>query len=203
MAIYVPLHKLCFIHNPKTGGSSIQNWLFENTECIQPKKTLHCGIDTARKYFPDIKTSFVVVRNPWDWCVSWYHYQIKRAQNNIEYIQSNPNKLDIKKEKYNLSKQNSIIEYLNLGFENWLENTGHSNQIKYTKNIDIILRFENLNSDFRIIQDIVNVYVPLPIINTTNRNRDYKIYYNKKTIDLVYNKYREDIKKFGYEYETS
>ena len=200
MAIYVASHKLCFIHNPKTGGSSIQHWLFTNTECVQPKKTLHCGIQTALEYFPDIAISFVVVRNPWDWCVSWYHYQKQRALHKIDYIKNN-SKLNLKKDKYNLSVQKKVLEYLDLGFENWLINTNHKPQTNYTKDVDIILKLENIDNDFKQIQNILNVHTPLPHLNTTDRD-NYSVYYNSNTIDIVYNKYKDDIKTFGYKYET-
>ena len=201
MAIYVPSHKVCFIHNPKTGGSSIQYWLFENTECVQPKNTLHCNIQTAIEYFPDIELSFAVVRNPWDWCVSWYFYQKKRANDRIQFIKDNPDKLDLRKEKYNLSVQQDTLKYLELGFEHWLENATHSNQFTYTQNVNLILKFENLKNDFQKIQNILNIFKPLPYLNSTPRV-NYKTYHNARTIKLVYNKYYNDINTFGYKYET-
>ena len=201
MAIYITEQKICFIHIPKTGGSSIQKWLHKNTDCVQPKKTLHCSLEHAKTVLPEIKTSFCVVRNPWDWCVSWYHYQIKRANMNINYILQNSNKIDLRKQKYNIETQKNILKELDKGFDNWLKNCNHAPQIQYSQNIDLVLRFENLNHEFKKIQHLVNCFSPLEKINTTNRTH-YQKYYNNKTIDIVYNKYKQDIQELGYKYET-
>jgi len=198
MAIFVKEHNLCFIHNPKTGGSSIQKWLLDNTDCVHWK--LHCSLDEAKQQFPNINFSFAVVRNPWDWAVSSYFYEYKKIDYNLNLIKNNPHLIDNRKDKYNVEIQNKKKKFLNKGFEYWLHNGHITPQSEYL-NVDYVLKFETLNKDFKLIQDMLDIHIPLPHINKTQRD-NYKKYYTESTIKYVYNKYNDEITKFGYNYET-
>lgn len=173
MAVYVPSKKLCFIHSPKTAGNSIHTWLMDNTDAVYREGTQHCNLDYAKKLFKKIDLSFCVVRNPWDWCVSWYHFQTQFPSKK---------KLEDK------------------GFRDWLENTNVIPQYVYTQNVDIYLRLESLDIDFLKIQKILNCYEPLPFLNTTIRKPYIEYYKDESLIDLVYKKFGMDVEKFGYEY---
>mgnify|MGYP001042947676 FL=1 len=198
MAIFVSSHNLCFIHNPKTGGSSIQKWLLENTDCTHWK--LHCTLDQAKEKFPNIKYSFAVVRNPWDWAVSSYFYEYKKIEHNLALIKDKPYLINTNKDKYNVKLQYQKKNFLDNGFEYWLTNGHIAPQSKFLE-VDYVLKFESLANDFKKIQDLLHIDTPLPHINKTRRD-NYKKYYNENTINYVYNKYIEEIKTFGYQYET-
>jgi hypothetical protein len=62
-----------------------------------------------------------------------------------------------------------------------------------------LLRFENLEKDFKIIQDICQCYQPLGMINKTN-HAHYRTYYNEETRQVVAEIFKEDIEAFGYEF---
>lgn len=199
MAIFVTSHKLCFIHNPKTAGSSIQSWLLKNTDCTHWK--LHCTLDQAKEKFPNIKYSFAVVRNPWDWAVSSYFYEYKKIEHNLALINDKPHLINTNKDKYNIKVQHQKKNFLDNGFEYWLTN-GHITPQNKFLDVDYVLKFENLHKDFQKIQQMLFVDVPLPHINKTKKE-DYKTYYtNSDIINYVYNKYNNEITKFGYKYET-
>lgn len=198
MAIFVKEHNLCFIHNPKTGGSSIQKWLLDNTDCIHWK--LHCSLTEAKQQFPDIKFSFAVVRNPWDWAVSSYFYEYKKIDYNLALIKDYPHLIDKRKDKYNVKTQHKKKKFLDKGFEHWLLNGHITPQSKYL-DVDYVLKLENLHKDFELIQNMLNIHKPLPHINKTNKD-NYNKYYTESTINYVYNKYIDEITKFGYNYET-
>jgi len=198
MAIHVFDPPLTFIHIPKTGGSSIQKWLIDNCNGTQPKKTLHCNVNTAQKYFPNLGLTFCVVRNPWDWCVSWYEYKKQRAKNRIEFLENNPNKISKHKKKNCLETQSSILEYLNKGFEYWLKNTRLKPQYYKSKDVDLILKFENLEQEFYQIQQYLGVYNRLPHLNRSKRKKDYKLYYTEHLTKIVDKKFDVDIYNFSY-----
>jgi hypothetical protein len=73
----------------------------------------------------------------------------------------------------------------------------------FTKGMDEIIRFENLQDDFRKLLDKANISkkVEIPAVNRTiERKKDYKQYYSnfsKRFIEFVY---REDLKKYGYKF---
>jgi hypothetical protein len=62
-----------------------------------------------------------------------------------------------------------------------------------------LLRFENLEKDFKIIQDIFQCYEPLGMLNKINHDH-YRTYYNDETRQAVAEMFKEDIEAFGYEF---
>ena len=57
-----------------------------------------------------------------------------------------------------------------------------------------VLHYGTLHMD---AENIFNEKIILPITNKSNRD-DYLSYYNKKSLDIVYKKYKEDFKKYNY-----
>ena len=57
-----------------------------------------------------------------------------------------------------------------------------------------MLKYENLKED---LNNFFNKEIDLPIINKSKR-KDYLSYYNKESLNIVYNKHKEDFKKFNY-----
>tara|TARA_R100000278_G_scaffold33272_1_gene30231 strand:+ start:117 stop:746 length:630 start_codon:yes stop_codon:yes gene_type:complete len=122
------------------------------------------------------------IRNPWDRMVSCYFYK----RDNLEQIP-----YDMPFEVYVKNTQNahpiSLCEYY--GIDNLQE------EYKY-------IRYENLQEDILHICDMLNLkpYHNLRHANKTNRNPDYKVYYNKETRKIVEQKYQKDIEIFNYSY---
>jgi len=65
------------------------------------------------------------------------------------------------------------------------------NGVKY------LLRFENLNEDFKVIQDLTGCRAPLEVIRKTVHD-DYKTYYTTETRDIIGERFKEDILEFNY-----
>jgi hypothetical protein len=200
MATLIRDQQLVFVHIPKTGGSSISKWLKDYTNCEYYRK--HCTLDTAREYWPNCKTSFCVIRNPYDWLVSWYSYEQKYIRNRIEQV----NRGEVKHHKINNNKDNLDILYdklnvLNEGFEKYALTVNKEPQVNWAKNINIILRYENLNNDFKKIQLILNCNEPLEKLNTSIRT-NFEDYYDKKLKKLIHKKYREDFKLYEKVFDT-
>jgi hypothetical protein len=193
MAIIIPDHQLTFIHIPKTAGSSIQKWLADNTECTLLKRSLHSTVKDIKERIDNLGTTFCVVRDPYDWAVSWYEYEKKHIARRIEKIESGSIKnFKINNQKDNLSVlYEKKIELERLTFEDFVKRVNKPPQVKWAKDVDIILRFEHLEKDFKKIQKITGCKVPLEKINPTVRSRT-EDYYTRKLKKIIYKKYRED-----------
>jgi hypothetical protein len=182
MSVIIKEPKSIFIHVPKTAGSSISNWL-ESYVCNAKDDYIHADASYYNK--PDHFT-FACVRNPYDRVVSAYffamkHYKLKCSF--LVFLKSGP-KSPIKTKNWEPMK---VKVY-------W------RSQSILVEGCDLIMRYENLEEDFVQIQDFYNVYVPLPIINTTE-HKHYSHYYDEECYDIVTEMFETDLKEFGYKYE--
>jgi hypothetical protein len=62
-----------FVHIPKTGGTFIDVVLRNHLAVADyqaERHAPHSSLPAKWRHLP----SFCVIRNPWDWYVSWYHY---------------------------------------------------------------------------------------------------------------------------------
>jgi hypothetical protein len=199
-----------FIHIPKTGGNSITSWLKENTTAKVTKRNQHATIqevlDGKHSLGPmnikDLGWKFCVVRNPWDYIVSWYTFEIMLCKLYIEKIKTDPTWTHPTKKKYNLKLQESKLKKLeSQGFNGFVNETQKKLQYSWAKDCDYIIRLENMNEDFKEVQSRLNCFVQLPVKNKTTNRTVYQDYYNSKLKDIVYQKYKTDINKYGYEFE--
>lgn len=196
--------ELLFIHVPKTGGTSIASWIKENFQ-FKKSSRIHCSLNQARLEFGKSGASFAVVRDPWDRMVSYYHFIIRATEGRIAEVQKGnvvrPHKL-----KWNEDYLKNFLHELNKGFDYFLENKNLwdkgalSTQYEIASGTDLILKFENLEKDFEIIQKRLNCFKPLLKLNTTNHTH-YKTYYNSnKSIDIIADHFKDDILKYGYSF---
>jgi hypothetical protein len=73
--------QVVFVHIPRTGGGFIKGVLREHLEvdARAPRLSTHASYDDLPVEFRD-RPGFCMVRNPWDWYVSWYHHTIKQER---------------------------------------------------------------------------------------------------------------------------
>jgi hypothetical protein len=164
-----------FIHIPKTGGSSITAWYRKNINS-KINKYIHFTLKEIKNPAP---ITFAVIRNPWDRVVSIYSFliELKYCTCSFEYFI-----YDILKNGYFDSKKFSTPQI------RWIE-----------PGVTHLLRFENLEKDFKIIQDIFQCYEALPGQNKSDHDH-YRTYYNDETRQVVAEIFKEDIEAFGYEF---
>lgn len=191
-------HKFIFIHIPKTGGTSIERALnidpvnlsvdnltgfLHNFGWLQ-----HCTLQEMELKF-NIKLNnflkFTVIRNPWDRMVSNYFYSKRRDSKKYSTFNEfvfQPKYANQYHQKHDLSQFDFVCD----------------NQGKI--NIDYFCRFENLQHDFNMICDKLEISrSQLPHTKKTN-HKHYTEYYDDQTRQIVAERYAKDIKYFGYEF---
>ena len=140
---------------------------------------------------------FTVVRNPWDRFVSYY----------LDYVedQNEENFKDFALLAGTLQDASFPKPYLKNPVS--LNLLSQSNVLfnKYTNfnDFDKILKFENLENDFKDLCDDLDLeYEALPHLAQSSDRAHYSEYYNEETKGIIEEAWSEDVTNFGYEYET-
>lgn len=200
-------HRCTFIHIPKTGGNSITQWMTENFDVKITKRKQHATVSEVMQGnhslgpVTDLGWKFCVVRNPWDYLVSWYTFKVMLCEKYIDMVENDPSLANLKKDKYNIELQQKELERLNQGFDWWIRQTGRKPQHYWAKDCDYIMKLENLNKDFKVVQKKLNCKIPLGHLNKTEgREKDYRKYYTKETREIVANQYAIDIETYNYQF---
>lgn len=171
---------IVFIHIPRTGGTSIEASL--GIQMGNDDKHLSASEIRAQLGEQNWQKSFVFsfVRNPWDRMVSLYHqpYFINKttfAGQGLEHFIKNYRPAPWEKQFYH--------EYLD------------------TEGIDFIGRFENRFEDLQKINKLAGLNIdPTLHQRKTDRQKDYRTYYNDTSAQLVYDLFKTDILKYGYQF---
>jgi hypothetical protein len=207
-----------FIHIPKTGGSAIkkvfqqdfQNWLKLNKWINNYENGDTNSIKAAHRKYKDFsifdiqgKPIFGIVRNPWDWHVSFYEYFINNKSENVnEVIRKHgfmqENYISFEKHIKNI---NTYMRYGNLvdlcldELYTWLSDFNGKIKADWIK-------FENLEDNLNEYLEKINVQkVKLEKIRITKkRYKDYRKYYNEETYNIIKEKHKNDIKLFNYKF---
>ncbi len=212
-----------FIHNFKTGGTSIEKKLghFENLEVdVQDHRTLR-DIQTLTERSKFLKLTLYALKKGKLQAVSKHlkaafkpeltasqfnqYYKFTFVRNSWARLYS---------WYYNILKDDRLrdvfgIESKDYSFEDFISNNfDHTkfSQLNYIKdksgmvNMDFIGRFENLQEDFTKVCNHLNIEdSQLPKLLHTKYD-SYTIHYTLKTRELVYNLYKEEIDYFGFKF---
>ena len=180
-------HKFIFIHIPKTGGSSVENF-FTSGYSEGGFESKHKTAISYESEFPDKFReyfTFSTIRNPWEKCFSHYNYRA-----------GDPSQSGFSR---------------HLLFSDWLKRKISNplvfkTQFDFLKNaydeilLDHIMRFEKLQEDFDVVCDKIGIpHSQLPHINKT-KHKHYTEYYDDETREIVARKYAQDIEHFGYKF---
>ena len=171
-------YKTIFIHIPKNAGTSVETLFANSSFRIQPPK--HANIHEIKKKFPklyDSHSKFTIIRDPYDKMVSWYFYLKRNAGEHLNVVEFN----DWVKDPQQLWHANDPIYFLDPQ-HTWIDDT-----VK-------VIKFENLNEG---LNEFFEDEIDLPIVNKSNHEH-YLTYYDEESLDVVYNKYKEDFEKYNY-----
>ena len=204
-------NKFIFIHIPKNAGSSIAKtllphatslWIYGINKISDKLQLPKVAAWNAQPFDSHVKAyelvdalgqerfdsyfSFAVVRNPWDWQVSFYSYILRQTRHFQHEIVKSLGSFDsyvrwrceydvqLQKE-YICSPQDDIL-------------------------VDYVARFENLVHDFGEVCDAIGVSASLRKVNVSN-TKPYQSFYTDETRGLVAEAFAPDIEFFGYTFE--
>ena len=189
--------KFIYVHINKTAGTSIMNALAKYSDSAddQQHEMLYRilpsdGFSNKRglnlisqcKQSPKSYFKFTFVRNPYERLVSAWKYAVK-------HWNFNGNFKDFLEHETNEGWQMSYWNQLD-----WI--TNKKNEVK----VDFIGKFENLQEDFNIICDKIEIsQIELPHKNKS-KHKPYHKYYDNNTRSVVAEKYAKDIEYFNYEF---
>lgn len=188
---------VAFMHIPKTAGTSITKWLIEHKG--------NSSIEQDENHPPYIKFmngresmfTFTVVRNPYERVVSLYHFM----RNVI--IPQYPDSTF-------LSVNGFTTEGLFPSFTDWvlnLDNMIYPEEMWYTvytsqsewnhPDIDLCIRYEELEKTFPIVQQKLNIPYPLPRFFVSGHSH-YRDYYTDITRNIIATKCERDLDELKY-----
>lgn len=180
-----------FIHINKTAGTSIAKAIgLPRKRHLTAKEV----IDIIGREQWDEAFKFAVVRNPWAKVYSHYKYRIKTNQNNMgeEPIKFN----DWVAKTYGPEKDPNFYDIPTM-FQpqvDWLKD--HEGKM----DMDLILKFESLATDYKVLQQKIGIDEPLPHLNKTQKT-DYREQYSEASKEIIADWFKEDIALFGYRFD--
>jgi chondroitin 4-sulfotransferase 11 len=217
MTVIDKKEKYLFIHIPKNAGTSIthalhgktphevssQNGLNKHSDFLK----VHALFEVygLKKYF-----KFAVLRNPFDRMVSIFHYKIDGLEKKIKYGKiknGDPETID---------RCEYILHDVMYDFNKWLmfpeerepllydERFGAS-QLSFLKNhkgkigVDYIMKFENLEEDWKYVMSKIDKAKPLPHMNQTD-HKHYRDIYDFDSEEYIREVCKEEIEHFKYEF---
>ena len=197
-------YKTIFIHIPKNAGTAVEKYFgIHNLDTLYPndeRALKHDTIYEIKSKFPNKYKSykkFAIVRNPYERMVSWYFHLKEEAEREVEFFNT------------------TLEKAFPFGFIKWLEDPFKTQFTKWklpnNKFVQVdkllkdtqcawvdktvtILKYENLKKE---LNEFFGEKIDLPITNKTT-HKHYLNYYNKNTLDIVYERYKEDFDKFDY-----
>lgn len=213
MAIVCNEHKILFSLNPRTASTALAECLVENyggqelltesfflNDVFIDKK--HVTFDQIIKFkifdqIDDFK-KLTTIRNPFDSTVSSFFNRLKYLPllddpeffaNKIKFFDDGEIKV---LQKNNFNKW-VLFKY------GGVKNPKKTQNEKWAKRADVILRFEKIQDDFNVFCEKFSIAKNIiPILNESKRRKDYRFYYNfisRKIISFIFEK---DFEDFGY-----
>jgi len=185
--------EIIMIHINKTAGTSINVALGFKTKTHLTSRQLI--IKLGKERFEEAFT-FSFVRNPWDRVISQHKYELKAVSSRESFKATNFQDWLIKFYKNRKPEYFSNIKPVMFYTQSdWLKNFDNSIDLNF------IGKFENIESDFKKLCDMLGVKRKLPHLNKSKRDENsYRKYYNTETKDIVTRFFEEDIENFQYEF---
>jgi len=204
---------MIFVHTPKCGGSFIgESFGSRFRRCITLREPSLAGHLTWQQYRSGLAalgddigrySVFSVIRNPWDWHLSFYSY-IRQDEGG---------------RKSGMPIENKIFE--KLSFTDYLRWLGDQEEVRPNQyylyqtcdwivdengkvRIQDILRQENLRVDLEGIRDKYNLRLSIPDRRVnSSKHEDYRAAYDAEGIDIIARRHVRDIELFRYRFDKT
>lgn len=184
---------------PKVASNFLDKYIVETGLNIEtfPRGRRHLpvsAIENREEYY-----TFGFIRNPWDYQIAYYYFASENLNPSSEYMDLYPTFEDF------LNRKTYHRKTLYDNDDYWLS-TRH--EIVF-EGIDYIEKIEQKEKAFDFICDKFNLKPKMNIIefennvgrvNASNRDRDYRIYYTDELAQLVADKEKFIIDKYGYKF---
>lgn len=170
-------YKTCYIHIPKTGGSTIEYILFGRILTSE-----HGPVELYKNYYHYF--IFSIVRNPYTRIISVYNYYIQGGNQSIH-------------DKNLISKNTSLCNFLvNYNSKKIFHLRTQFSFLKNSDNINYIAKFENFEDEVKKICEILKIRVNK--IPNKRKSKYNNIIITPKFINLVNKIYRDDFVNYNY-----
>lgn len=190
--------KFIYWKNPKAACSSIlqilrDNNIINNDNLHGKQNILSEGWANAWRHYDYFQFSFV--RNPWDRFVSLYLDKTKRVVGT---------KWEMREwKKYS---NHTFEQFAEAMYKRGVNNIDRHSRCQFLNlnrlnGINYVGKVENFDKNMATVAKKLNLEnLTLHKINQTEERKPYQEYYNDKTVNLVGDIYRKDIKIFKYKY---
>jgi len=211
--------RFVFLHMPKTGGVFMEEVCRDHLPAdwlVSHGLHRHAPWEEIPDGYRDLPV-FYLVRNPWDWYVSWFDH-VLRGRRDFDYKEDKPfwqtafaaGSNDFKQTITNactgriaheLTPIEGDLDYYSARFA-WIGGSGlAAGRVE-------VGRFESLREDFLAFLERHQVPVGGSFVDALGRTRPvnvgergpYRSYYDAQTRDLVGEKAHEIVERYGYEF---
>lgn len=180
--------KFVWFRVAKVGTSSIRA-LIKNKNNVEISK--YTDMDFEPELYKDY-FKFAFVRNPWSRVVSCYVQKVVDKAPNWKWVYGECYDKGFEYFVDFIDRQDLVIADRHIRLQTSLIPVEH---------VDFIGRLENFDEDMQYVLSVIGVnQVSIPRANAT-KHKHYSTYYNERTKKIIEEKYSDDIKAFGYQFE--
>jgi len=133
--------------------------------------------------------AFTLVRNPWDRLVSYYHW-LQHQQFDHPAVHRSKT-VDFDAFILDPNTQDSLLNHPYAHYMTRADGVEHCASY---------IRLEHLSEDIADVEAHLGFALDIPLVNQSQRNRDYRPYYTDETALVVSQLCAADIERFGYRF---